>query len=105
MPRPIAARIHPDAVRHNLELVRQRTPGARIWAVVKANAYGHGIERIYPGLAQADGIGLLGLPQRPDDLGAHPTERRFLLYHRSADRNDTRNHGDLRHLSRGRRGR
>ncbi|MEW6346493.1 MAG: alanine racemase [Paraburkholderia sp.] len=63
MPRPIAARIHPDAVRHNLELVRQRTPGARIWAIVKANAYGHGIERIYPGLSEADGIGLLDLDE------------------------------------------
>ncbi|SDI70774.1 alanine racemase [Paraburkholderia phenazinium] len=63
MPRPIAARIHPDAVRHNLDLVRQRTSGARVWAVVKANAYGHGIERIYPGLAQADGIGLLDLDE------------------------------------------
>lgn len=63
MPRPIAARIHPDAVRHNLELVRQRTPGARIWAIVKANAYGHGIERIYPGLGKADGIGLLDLDE------------------------------------------
>jgi alanine racemase len=63
MPRPIVARIHPDAIRHNLQLIRQKTPGSRIWAVIKANAYGHGIERIYPALDQADGIALLDLDE------------------------------------------
>ena len=61
MPRPIFADIHPNAVRHNLELAKHKAKGARIWAVVKADAYGHGIERIYPGLETADGIGLLDL--------------------------------------------
>ena len=71
MPRPIVARIHPDAVRHNLQLVRQKTPDSRVWAVVKANAYGHGIERIYPALAEADGIALLDLDEavRVRELG------------------------------------
>jgi len=63
MPRPIVARIHPDAIKHNLELIRQKTPHSRVWAVVKANAYGHGIERIYPALAEADGIALLDLDE------------------------------------------
>lgn len=31
-----------DAIRHNLAIVRQRAPGARVFAVVKADAYGHG---------------------------------------------------------------
>ncbi|WP_258402602.1 alanine racemase, partial [Burkholderia multivorans] len=44
---------------------------SRVWAVVKANAYGHGIERIYPGLAAADGIALLDLDEavRVRELG------------------------------------
>ena len=42
MPRPITATIHPEAVRHNLERVRQAVPDAKLWSVVKANAYGHG---------------------------------------------------------------
>lgn len=63
MPRPIQAFVHPDAVRNNLEVVRQRAPNSRVWAVVKANAYGHGIERIYPALAAADGIALLDLDE------------------------------------------
>ena len=71
MPRPILAQIHPDAIQHNLELIRQKTPHSRVWAVVKANAYGHGIERIYPGLAHADGIALLDLDEavRVRELG------------------------------------
>jgi alanine racemase len=63
MPRPIQAFVHPDAVRDNLEVVRQRAPTSRVWAVVKANAYGHGIERIYPALEAANGIALLDLDE------------------------------------------
>ena len=33
------------ALRHNLERARQAAQDARLWAIVKANAYGHGIER------------------------------------------------------------
>jgi alanine racemase len=42
MPRPIEALIHHDALTHNLGVARTRALGARVWAVVKANAYGHG---------------------------------------------------------------
>lgn len=71
MPRPIVAEIHPNAVRHNLEVARQKVAGARIWGIVKADAYGHGIERIYAGLDAADGIGLLDLNEavRVRELG------------------------------------
>ncbi|AOK31631.1 MULTISPECIES: alanine racemase [Burkholderia] len=71
MPRPIAARIHPNAIAHNLALVRQKAPASRVWAVVKANAYGHGIERVYPALDAADGIALLDLDEavRVRELG------------------------------------
>lgn len=44
MPRPIAARIHLDAIRHNLRLVKRTAPTSRVGS--KANAYGHSIERI-----------------------------------------------------------
>ena len=71
MPRPILATIDPDALRHNLERVRQSAPDARLWAVVKANAYGHGIERAFAGLQAADGFALLDLDeaQRVRTLG------------------------------------
>ncbi len=63
MPRPIHATIHTDALRHNLQRVRQSAPDARVWAVVKANAYGHGIERAFHGLRGADGFALLDLDE------------------------------------------
>jgi alanine racemase len=63
MPRPILATIHPAAFRHNLERVRRAAPDARVWAVVKANAYGHGIERVFDGMRSADGFALLDLAE------------------------------------------
>lgn len=63
MPRPIHATIHTDALRHNLDRVRAAAPDARVWAVVKANAYGHGIERVFEGLRGADGFALLDLDE------------------------------------------
>jgi len=63
MPRPIEALIHPAAMAHNLACVRAAEPDARLWAVVKANAYGHGIERAFEGLRSADGFALLDLAE------------------------------------------
>jgi alanine racemase len=63
MPRPIEALIHQDALAHNLGQARTRALGARVWAVVKANAYGHGIERVYEALRSADGFALLDLAE------------------------------------------
>ncbi len=61
MPRPIEALIHTAALAHNLTRARSAAPDAKVWAVVKANAYGHGIERAYDGLRGADGFALLDL--------------------------------------------
>jgi alanine racemase len=63
MPRPIQAFVHTDALRHNLQRMRVAAADARIWAVVKANAYGHGIERVFEGLRAADGFALLDLDE------------------------------------------
>ena len=59
MPRPIEALVHTHALAHNLARARLAQPDARVWAVVKANAYGHGIERAFEGLRGADGFALL----------------------------------------------
>ncbi|ODV13134.1 MAG: alanine racemase [Rubrivivax sp. SCN 70-15] len=63
MPRPIEALIHPGALSHNLARARAGAPDSRVWAVVKANAYGHGIERVYASLRGADGFALLDLAE------------------------------------------
>ena len=63
MPRPIQALIHTAALTHNLGVACARTPDSRVWAVVKANAYGHGLERAFEGLRRADGFALLDLDE------------------------------------------
>ncbi|ALK96666.1 alanine racemase [Massilia sp. WF1] len=59
MPRPLHAIIHLDAMQHNLARARACAPTARVWAVVKANAYGHGLECGMRGFAEADGLALI----------------------------------------------
>ena len=63
MPRPILATIHTEALRDNLARMRRAAPDARVWGIVKANAYGHGIERVFDGLRGADGFALLDLQE------------------------------------------
>ncbi|MBK9446865.1 MAG: alanine racemase [Betaproteobacteria bacterium] len=64
MPRPIRARIDRAALLHNYLLAKSRAPGARAWAVVKANAYGHGLTHAAEALADAaDGFALLDLEE------------------------------------------
>ncbi|HEX9397993.1 MAG TPA: alanine racemase [Burkholderiales bacterium] len=59
MPRPIRAAISSGALAHNLQVARSHANGAKLWAVVKANAYGHGLERAVRGLDGADGYAVL----------------------------------------------
>jgi alanine racemase len=61
MPRPIVATIDIAALKHNLSIARQHAPRSKAWAIVKANAYGHGLSRAMQGFAAADGLGLIEL--------------------------------------------
>jgi alanine racemase len=63
MTRPIQATIDGAALRHNLARMRAAAPDAKVWGIVKANAYGHGIERAWEGLRGADGFALLDLQE------------------------------------------
>lgn len=67
MSRPIQAVIHLDALAHNLHVAkrfaRQNVSDAHVYAVVKANAYGHGIERVYEAFKHADGFALLDIAE------------------------------------------
>lgn len=60
MPRPIAARIDLSALQYNLHVARRATR-ARIMAVIKAAAYGHGLLRAARALNDADGFALLDI--------------------------------------------
>ncbi|MDQ6981987.1 MAG: alanine racemase [Mariprofundus sp.] len=48
MSRPAIAHIYPEHLRHNYRLLQQHAGAADIMAIVKANAYGHGIELVAP---------------------------------------------------------
>lgn len=58
--RPIRARISPEAIRHNYQLAKKIAPASKAWAVIKANAYGHGQWRAVEALREvADGFAVL----------------------------------------------
>lgn len=61
MTRPLLARIHLSALRHNLAVACAHAPRSRAWAVIKANGYGHGTLRVARALTAADGFALLHL--------------------------------------------
>jgi alanine racemase len=63
MPRPIRAAVSAAALCHNLEIARRHAAGAKLWAVLKANAYGHGLERAARALGAADGFAVLDLDE------------------------------------------
>ena len=48
------ALINSQALRHNLQVVREQAPTAKVVAVVKANAYGHGLLAVAKTLKEAD---------------------------------------------------
>jgi alanine racemase len=61
MSRPTTATIHSGALRHNLGVVRSLARGSRVMAVVKADGYGHGLERVARALSGADAFGVAAL--------------------------------------------
>lgn len=59
--RPIKAFVSPNALQHNLAVVRKLAPNSKVMAVVKANGYGHGLLNVAQGLKAADGFAVLGV--------------------------------------------
>ncbi len=51
------------ALRHNLQVARTKAAGARVMAVIKANAYGHGVLQSAKALAEADGFAVARLDE------------------------------------------
>jgi alanine racemase len=61
--RLIRAVIDTHALRHNLSVIRARAAGARVIAVVKANAYGHGLTSTALALTGADALAVARLEE------------------------------------------
>ncbi|TCT02523.1 alanine racemase [Paralcaligenes ureilyticus] len=68
-PETALAYVNQAAIAHNLQSLRHTLNSAgkkntpSIWAVVKADAYGHGVMHVLPGLHGADGIAVLSIPE------------------------------------------
>ena len=77
MTRPIQALIDLSALEHNLSMVRRHAPRARVMAVIKADAYGHGLLRAASALKSADGLNLRWIaPTATDGLTGYNVETR-----------------------------
>ena len=63
MSRPAKLIIHTNSFKHNLNVIRGISEDAKIWACVKAGAYGHGMESIVKGLEDADGLAVLEISE------------------------------------------
>ncbi len=63
MSRPIQALLSRRAIANNIDVVRRHAPASKVWAVLKANAYGHGLARAVAAAVRrsrdADGIAIL----------------------------------------------
>jgi len=57
------ALIRLGALKHNLSVIRDACPDAKLMAVVKANAYGHGLVTVAQNLAGADAFAVARLPE------------------------------------------
>lgn len=58
MSRPTKVTINLAALKHNLDRVRHYAPQSKVLAVLKANAYGHGLTRVALALSKADVFGV-----------------------------------------------
>jgi len=63
MTRPAVARINLSALQHNFTRVQQSAPDSRVMAIIKANAYGHGLVPVAQSLSSADAFGVACLDE------------------------------------------
>ena len=72
MIRLLRALIDTHALRHNLGTIRAYAPRSKVMAVIKANAYGHGLVTAALALADADALAVArleeGIALRPGDI-------------------------------------
>lgn len=87
MSRPLVAVTHIDAMRSNLAVARATLPDARVWAVVKADAYGHGLQNAVRAFEAADGLALVEI-DRAVQLREMGWRKPILLMEGLFDRSD-----------------
>lgn len=78
MTRPACVIIDTRAARSNLRIVRKYAPHQRVMAIIKADAYGHGLVRIARALSEADAFGVASL-EEAQELREHGIKRPVVL--------------------------
>ncbi len=77
--RPLIAAVDLSAIRHNYAVAKRCAPGRQAFAVVKANAYGHGVREVVASLrGEADGFAVACLEEAAE-VRALDDEARVLL--------------------------
>lgn len=89
MARPTSIVVSESALADNLATARRLAPSSRVWAVVKANAYGHGLEPALVGFSAADGLALVEF-DAAQDLRALGWRRPILMLEGAFDVDDVR---------------
>jgi len=79
MTRPSRVVIDKQALKHNLRRVKELAPNSKIMAVIKADAYGHGIVRVAQTLSHADAFGVACLEEAEQLRAANITKQIVLL--------------------------
>lgn len=71
--------IHLSACRHNLSIAKQAAPDSKVIAIIKANAYGHGMVDIAKALHDADAFGVARIDEAVELRKANITQPILLL--------------------------
>lgn len=79
MTRPSRVVIDKEALIHNFLRVRELAPGSKIMAIIKADAYGHGLVRVANTLSDADAFGVAFLEEAEELRSASITNTIVLL--------------------------
>lgn len=78
--RPLVATIDLAAIVHNYQVAKRCAPGREAFAVVKANAYGHGVREVVSALHdEADGFAVASLEEAAEVRAMHGQARILLL--------------------------
>ena len=73
------ALIRLGALEHNLEVIRKAAPGCKVMAVIKANAYGHGMVHVAQHLSHADAFAVARVPEAVELRNSGVTGKIVLL--------------------------
>ncbi len=79
MSRPASVTINLSALRHNISRVRDLAKGSKVMAIIKADAYGHGLIRVARQLSDADAFGVAFLDEAQELREAGIDKRIVLL--------------------------